>query len=311
MSQLFRISALLPLCSVTSKDSNSVGFLRHLRRQPMMPIVGGPPESLIGALFDGRQGQVARESRFMDEEYANPPLWMRDDASDMDPVYFGALAMEPVALPLLPGLGSVLDSLLDDGPIDIPSAVQRVRLRAGPDLAGRLAAPLDHITRPDGAEVIEGDLPKGLDKKGLLVEQRGDVVLIRHIVNHTMDGKGSIGIDQHIRLGFQPERKEKATYNPATGHFAMEFARPKNADFDPQVEVLFETPDANKENSQKNATPQGASSGAPTGSQVAKSQVAMDSTHNKTHAQGSHVSMLQLGPPMVKPDLIFEVGDEL
>jgi len=335
----------------------------------MMPIAVGPPmmgavlepsvlpmESLIGALLDGGQGHVARESHSMDEdvgpdgkkhlyevvtrctdgdchtsrrqvdtdtppakmqgggdekEHATPPLQMHDNASGMGPVNIGALVMEPVALPLLPGLGSVLDNLLDDGPIDIPSAVQRVRLRASPDLAGRLAAPLDHITRPDGTEVIEGDLPKGLDKAGLLVEQRGDVVLIRHILNHTMDGKGSIGIEQHIRLGFQPVRKEKAKYNPATGHFAMEFARPKNADFDPHVEVQFETPDADKENSHKNATPQGASSDASKGSQAAKSQGAMDSKHNKTDAQGSHVSMLQLGKPMAKPDLIFEVGDEL
>lgn len=195
------------------------------------------------------------------------------------------VGMGAMPLPFVPGLGELLSDLLDEArePIDVPNAVQSLRLRPGPGLAGRVAAPLEHFPRDDGSEVIQGELPKGLDTKGLAVEQRGDVVLLRYVLNRTSNGKAKIGVEQQFRLGFQPERKEKARYNPRTGRFHMEFARPANADFDPHVEILFEKDGADGEAAGK------AEESSSSGSQ------------QDAHAPATHD----------KPEVIFEVGDEL
>merc|ERR1719265_369195 len=389
----------------------------------MMPIAGGPPESLIGALLDEGQGHVAREPHSMDEgrglkllgrmrhrhplpiNFEPPPFGaafakQRALPMPMEPLLAGSLAggrparkhlmlsghvaeshsiqtergpdgrehlysvvrkctrgdchtsrhqldghppldrrnvgdedqtanlpavgirplamgmhrqrpdMDELAMPFLPGLGSVLNGLLDDGPIHIPSAIQRVRLRAGPSLAGRLTAPLEHVTRDDGAEVIQGHLPKGLSNESLLVEQRGDMVLIRHILNHTINDNAKIGVEQHIRLGFQPERKEQARYSSSTGHFVMEFARPQNAEFDPRVEVLFESSAMTGDTAKERESPNRESDGPPTAVKASNAPGEADARNKKLPSE-HHVSMLQVNTPRVKPDVIFEVGDEL
>lgn len=181
-------------------------------------------------------------------------------------------------LHFMPDLSDVLAHVLSNGQLDGPSGFQSLRLRPGPSLAGRLAAPLEHSARGDGSEVIQGELPVGLDAATLTVQQRGDVVLLRYLLNHTANEKGNIGVEQQFHLGFQPERKEKAEYNPATGHFQMIFARPKNADFDPNVEIVFVGA------AKASSSWFGTGSSATTGTGFVRN---------------------------VKPDVIFEVGDEL
>merc|ERR1719378_1865820 len=104
-------------------------------------------------------------------------------------------------------------------------AVESLRLRLRPDPMFE-AAPLKHTTEGDGSEAISGTIAKGLDQSGLSVEQRGDTVLVRYSLNRTKGGHDLVGVQQQFRLGFQPEEKAAAHYDPATGSFEMAFPKP-------------------------------------------------------------------------------------
>jgi len=160
------------------------------------------------------------------------------------PMVGGDLPMVGGELPVFPGdldqlFGQIFGGGMMAGP---PEGFESLRLRLRPDKFN--VAPLEHEKNEDGSEAILGDLPTGLNASTLLVEQRGHVVVIRYTLNQTFGSGEPVGVEQHVRLGFQPEKKEKARYDPAVGYFKMLFPRPKDSDFDPKVEIVFGSDDS-------------------------------------------------------------------
>jgi len=191
---------------------------------------------------DGKEHLFQVETRCVDDNCTKTKREVNSEDTSVAQTDEGDL---PV--PVIPGDLDQLFGQLFGGEVGAvmspPPGFESLRLRLRPDHKFNVA-PLEHSTNEDGSETIHGDLPKALNSSNLAVEQRGHVVVIRYTLNQTVGSGDPVGVEQHVRLGFQPAKKEKAHYDPTAGYFQMVFPRPESDDFDPRVEIVFGSDDS-------------------------------------------------------------------